>query len=92
MHTETAKKQYHRTMKTNKQERRQLLRWKRRSFKFKLAHRLNVLTAWFQGLVSTRSLLCGLRWPHMTVALPIAGQRGMVLVCPDALETMFGKD
>ncbi|WP_287919130.1 hypothetical protein [Comamonas sp.] len=53
---------------------------------------MNVLAAWVQGWISTKSLAQGLRYPHAIVALPIVGEAGMLLVCPEALEIMFGGD
>ena len=79
-------------MSPNKQERRQRKRWSKRPWQFKLDHRMNVLAAWVQGWISTRSLARGLRYPHAIVALPMVGKSGMLLVCPDAIEVMFGGD
>ena len=53
---------------------------------------MNVLAAWVQGWISTKSLASGLRYPHAIVALPIVGEAGLLLVCPEALEIMFGGD
>lgn len=53
---------------------------------------MNVLAAWIQGWISTKSLARGLRYPHAIVALPIVGESGLLLVCPEALEIMFGGD
>lgn len=70
----------------------QRLAWQQRSWHFKLDHRMNVLAAWVQGWISTKSLARGLRYPHAIVALPIIGESGLLLVCPEALEIMFGGD
>ncbi|MEG2468780.1 MAG: hypothetical protein RSB86_15440 [Comamonas sp.] len=90
--TEPVRKLIHKQMSLSKQERRQRKRWSKRPWQFKLDHRMNVLAAWVQGWISTKSLAQGLRYPHAIVALPIVGEAGMLLVCPEALEIMFGGD
>lgn len=79
-------------MALSKQEMRQRKRWSKRPWQYKLDHRMNVLAAWVQGWISTRSLATGLRYPHAIVALPMVGDSGLLLVCPDAIEVMFGCD
>ena len=82
----------HKSMSPSKQDARQRKRWSKRPWRFKLNHRMNVLAAWVQGWISTKSLASGLRYPHAIVALPMVGKSGMLLVCPDAIEVMFGGD
>lgn len=79
-------------MSPSKQETRQRKRWSKRPWQFKLDHRMNVLAAWVQGWISTKSLVRGLRYPHAIVTLPMAGKSGLLLVCPEAIETVFGGD
>ncbi|MBD7959337.1 hypothetical protein [Comamonas avium] len=92
LHTEPVRMLDHKSMSPSKQEARQRKRWSKRPWRFKLNHRMNVLAAWVQGWISTKSLASGLRYPHAIVALPVVGESGMLLVCPDAIEVMFGGD
>lgn len=63
-----------------------LAAWRRRTWRFKLAHRRNVIAALLRGEISLRSCWFGLRHPHAVVALARRAGRGMVYVCPTRIE------
>lgn len=59
-------------------------KWKARSIRYRMQHRMNVISAFILGKVSFDSFLFGLRFaPSVEYLACIKPVRGMIAVCPE---------